>query len=126
MKPFNKEQLDILAKWEESFFTATVGKYYRNIATKSLETMKSVYDEVADKPYPANWSCNHCVLAFLQTVGKKYYADRDAFNAKAAELVKAMDEVMAEVPDEKVSKETEPKPKKKPATKKTNKKATKK
>ena len=70
MKPFNKEQLDILAKWEESFFTATVSKYYRNISSKSLDTIKGVYDEAADKPYSANWSCNHCVLAFLQTVGK--------------------------------------------------------
>lgn len=121
MKPFNKAQLDALAKWEESFFTATVGKYYRNIATKSLETIKAIYDEVADKPYTANWSCNHCVLVFLQTVGKKYFEDRDAFNAKAAELVKAIDAVMDEVSDK-----PEPKPDKKPATKKTNKKATKK
>lgn len=124
MKPFSKEQLDILAKWEESFFTATVSKYYRNISSKSLDTIKGVYDEAADKPYSANWSCNHCVLAFLQTVGKKYFEDLDAFKTKAAELVKALDEVMEEVPDE-----LEPKvekPVKKPATKKTTKKATKK
>lgn len=124
MKPFNKEQLDILAKWEPSFFTATVSKYYRNISTKSLDTIKSVYDEVADKPYSANWSCNHCVLAFLQTVGKKYFEDLDAFKTKAAELVKAIDEVMEEVPDELEPKAE--KPVKKPATKKTTKKATKK
>ena len=62
MKPFNKEQLDILAKWEESFFTATVSKYYRNISSKSLDTIKGVYDEAADKPYSANWSCNTASL----------------------------------------------------------------
>lgn len=124
MKAFTKEQLDILAKWEPSFFTATVSKYYRNISSKSLDTIKSVYDEVADKPYSANWSCNHCVLAFLQTVGKKYFEDLDAFKTKAAELVKALDEVMEEVPDELEPKAE--KPVKKPATKKTTKKATKK
>lgn len=126
MKAFNREQLEILKQWESSFYTATVGKYYRNIATKSLDTIKSVYDEVADTPYGANWSCNHCVLVFLQTVGKKYFEDRDAFHKQAVELVKAIDAVMEDVPDEPVSKEPEPKPKKKPATKKTNKKATKK
>lgn len=121
MKQFNKEQLDILAKWEESFFTATVGKYYRNIATRSLDTIKAVYDEVADKPFGANWSCNHCVLSFLQMVGKKYYEDKKAYEEKAAKLVEAIDAVMAEVPAE-----PEPKPAKKPAPKKSNKKATKK
>ena len=110
MKPFNQEQLDILQKWEESFFTATVAKYYRNIATKSLETIKSVYDQVADEPYPANWSCNHCILAFLRTVGKKYFEDRDALVKKATELVKAMDEVFDDVED--IPDDEEPKPKK--------------
>lgn len=121
MKQFNKEQLEILSKWEESFFTATVGKYYRNIASRSLDTIKTVYDEVADNPYPANWSCNHCVLAFLQTVGKKYYADKEAYAKKAAKLVEAIDAVMAEV-----STEPEPKATKKTPAKKTTKKATKK
>lgn len=121
MKQFSKEQLEALAPYEDRFFTATVAKYYRNTSSKSLDVIKAVYDEVADKPYGANWSCSHCVLMFLQTVGKKYFEDKKAYEAKAAEFVKVLDEVMDEVPNE-----PEPKPVKKPATRKTNKKATKK
>lgn len=129
MKAFTKVQLDGLKEYESIFFKAVHQRYYRSMSTKILDAIKSVYDTVADKPYDANWSCSHCVLAFLQVVGKKYYEDLDAYNKQAEKLVQALDQVMADVPDDTVPKELEPRPKKttrKPATKKTNKKATKK
>ena len=103
------------------FFKAVHQNYYRSMNSRTLDLMKAEYDKVADKPYGANWSCSHCVLAFLQTVGKKYYADKKAYEEKAAKLVEAIDAVMAEVPAE-----PEPKPAKKAPAKKSNKKATKK
>ena len=126
MKQFNKQQLDVLSEWEDKFFTATVGKYYRSITSKSLDKIAEVYNEVADNPVTSTWACNHCILDFLIKVGKKYFADKEALetsekNERAGELVKALDQVFDEVQNE-----PEPKAVKKAAPKKSNKKATKK
>ena len=121
MKSFTKEQLDALKEYEGMFFKAVHQNYYRSMNSKTLDLMKAEYDKVADKPYGANWSCSHCVLAFLQVIGKKYYKDLEAYNKKAAKLVEAIDAVMAEVPTE-----PEPKVTKNAPAKKSSKKATKK
>ena len=126
MKAFTKEQLDGLKQYEDIFFRAVHQDYYRSMNSKTLDAMKEVYDSTADKPYDGNWFCNHCVLAFLKVIGRKYYDDLDAYGKQAVKLVEVLDEVFGEVPDDTVPKEPEPKPKKKPATKKTAKKATKK
>ena len=63
--------------------------------------------------------CNHCILTFLQTVGRKYFEDIEKIALKEAEMIEAVDQLMNDVP-EKVEKP------KKPAVKKTNKKQTKK
>lgn len=121
MKQFTKEQLEVLSQWEDRLYTASQSKFYRNISSKSLDTIKAVYEEASESSVSANWSCNHCILAFLATVGKKYFEDKKALEEKAAQLVKALDEVFDEVPSE-----PEPKPTRKPASTKTNKRATKK
>lgn len=121
MKAFTKEQLDILSEWEDRFYTSTVAKYYRNISSKSLDKIKAVYDSVDDNPYVANWSCNHCVLAFLAKVGKKYFEDKKALEEKAAKLVESLDEIMDEVADI-PKKVTKPSVKRNTTNKKNNKK----
>ena len=126
MKTFTQEQLDGLRQYEDIFFKAVYQNYYRSMSGKTLDAMKSVYDETQDKPYAANWTCSHCVLTFLKTIGSKYYEDKKALEERAAQLVKAMDEVFNDVEDIPVVKEPEPKPKKKPASKKPNKKVTRK
>lgn len=125
MKAFTKEQLDFLKQFEENLHRATYLKYYRGMGSKKLDEMKAVYDEATEGKYNANWSCSHCVLSFLQAVGKKYFEDKKAYEEKAAQLVDVLDEVFGEVPDEEpVSKEPEPKAIKKATAKKTTKKAT--
>lgn len=128
MKQFNKEQLDFLKQYEDNFNRAVNLNYYRNMTGRVLNGIKEVYDQVADKPYGANWSCNHCILAFLQTVGKKYFADLEAYKNNASKLVEALDEVFGEVPDEEpqVQSQPEPKPVKKATAKKPTRKAAKK
>ena len=126
MKEFTQEQLAELKQYEDVFFKAVYQNYYRSLSTKTLDALKTVYDETQDKPYGAKWGCSHCVLRFLQTIGAKYYEDKKAFEEKAAKFVSVLDEVFGEVPDEGVDKELEPKSTKKAPAKKTNKKATKK
>ena len=128
MKQFNKEQLDALKQYEDNFNRAVNLNYYRNMTGKALDAIAAVYDTVADKSYAKNWSCSHCILAFLQSVGKKYFNDLEAYKNKAAKLVEALDQVFCEVPDEEpqVQSQPEPKPVKKATAKKPTKKATKK
>lgn len=128
MKQFNKEQLDALKQYEDNFNRAVNLNYYRNMTGKSLDAIAAVYDTVADKSYAKNWSCSHCILAFLQSVGKKYFNDLEAYKNKAAKLVETLDQVFGEVPDEEpqVQSQPEPKPVKKATAKKPTRKATKK
>ena len=128
MKQFNKEQLEALKQYEDNFNRAVNLNYYRNMTGKSLDAIAAVYDTVADKSYAKNWSCSHCILAFLQSVGKKYFNDLEAYKNKAAKLVETLDQVFGEVPDEEpqVQSQPEPKPVKKATAKKPTRKATKK
>ena len=128
MKQFNKEQLDVLKQYEDNFNRAVNLNYYRNMTGKALDAIAAVYDTVADKSYAKNWSCSHCILAFLQSVGKKYFNDLEAYKNKAAKLVETLDQVFGEVPDEEpqVQSQPEPKPVKKATAKKPTRKATKK
>lgn len=128
MKQFSKEQLDVLKQYEDNFNRAVNLNYYRNMTGKSLDAIAAVYDTVADKSYAKNWSCSHCILAFLQSVGKKYFNDLEAYKNKVAKLVETLDQVFGEVPDEEpqVQSQPEPKPVKKAKAKKPTRKATKK
>lgn len=128
MKQFNKEQLDALKQYEDNFNRAVNLNYYRNMTGKALDAIAAVYDTVADKSYAKNWSCSHCILAFLQSVGNKYFNDLEAYKNKAAKLVETLDQVFGEVPDEEpqVQSQPEPKPVKKATAKKPTRKATKK
>lgn len=125
MRQFTHEEIETLSQFEKHFKTATEYDYHRNLEPRLLLIIKRVYDEASGTEYRLSSSCGHCVLAFLKTVGKKYFADKQAYEEKAAQLVEALDEVFGEVPDEEpVSNEPEPKATKKAAPKKTTKKAT--
>ena len=138
MRQFTAEELKALEQYESRFKSAIELKYVRNLEPRYLNAIKAIYDSTTGVAYGLNSTCSHCVLAFMTAVGKKYFADKKLIEAeaqklieatnslgdsasRAAQLVKALDEVMAEVPTE-----PEPKPVKKPAPKKSNKKATKK
>ena len=123
-KIFTQEQIESLNQYEDIFFKAVNQNYYRSMSTKTLDAMVEVYNQTQDTPYKGNWACSHCVLSFLKLIGSKYYADKKAVEEQAAKLVKVLDEVFGEVPDEEVQKEPEPKPVKKAPARKSNKKAT--
>lgn len=119
MRQFTKQEIETLSQFEETLNTATYCKYYRNISAKKLDEIKAVYEAASGEPYGANWSCNHCILTFLQTVGRKYFDDLEKIAMKEIEMMEAVDQLMNDVP------ETVEKPKK-PAVKKTNNSKTKK
>ena len=142
---YTKEQRETLKLYEDRLSTACYHEYARNLSRTAWDDLKRIYRETHNgKDTTLNLGCSHCVLTFLREIGYPYFEDLKLIEAetqklieatndlgdsasRAAQLVKALDEVMADVPtDEPVSKELEPKPAKKPAPKKSNKKATKK
>lgn len=124
MRQFTKEELDALNELcGENFYHAVHSDFYRNVSRTKLEKIKEIYDAASDKPYSANWSCSHCILAFLKEVGKKYFADLEEYNKQAEAFVEVLDEVFDDVPDAEPEK-PKPAPNKKPSA--TKKKTTKK
>lgn len=109
MRPFTKEELDALSKYEQNFKTAVYQNYARNLTRQAQEEIRKTYEDALGKPYSPNGTCSHCLFNMLKLVGKKYFEDKEAYKEKAAELVEVLDEVFGEVPDE------EPKPTKKAA-----------
>lgn len=124
MRQFTGEELKALEEYEGRFRTATQLDYVRNLEPRYLNQIKAIYDAAAGAASSLNATCAHCVLTFMKKVGLKYFADKKAYEEKAAQLVNALDEVFGEVPDDDstvITPDEEPKPVKK-TTKKTTKK----
>lgn len=97
---FTKEELVILADFEDRFHSAMNYGYARNCTNTKLKAIQGTYNLTTDKPLNSNFSCSHCVLELLRVVGKKYYEDKAFYEAEAAKLVEVLDEVFEDVPDE--------------------------
>ena len=119
MRPFTKEELEMLSEYEDRFKTAIDSRFVRNLEPRYLTKIKAVYDDAHGGSYALNATCSHCVVNFMTLVGNKYFKDKADYEARAAQLVEALDQVFDEVPDE-----LEPKPASKPRTGKTTNKAT--
>lgn len=130
MRRFTNEELEILSAYEDRFYTAVNLDYYRNLSSRILTNINDIYLNAGGSPLSTNWSCGHCVLSFLRTVGAKYFKDKEAAEKaneevvvegysleieddlvtpavgtpvpddKAEEFLKVLDEVFADVPDE--------------------------
>jgi len=97
---FNKEQLDILSEYEERFSTAIKMDYYRNLGSKALDKINDVWEQAEGKRLSGSWSCGHCILTFLKTVGNKYFADKKAYEEDANKLLEILDTEVFQVPQE--------------------------
>lgn len=71
---FTKRELEYLKEFENNFHTAINHQYTRNIASKQLDELISIYKRVTDNP---NFKlCKHCstnILSFIKTLGKIYF-----------------------------------------------------
>ena len=101
MRQFTGEELKALEEYESRFKSATELNFVRNLEPRYLYAIRAIYDKATETPSSLNATCSHCVLKFMKEVGKKYFADKKAYEEKAAQLVQALDQVFEEVPDEK-------------------------
>lgn len=127
MRPFNKEEIETLKQYDNRFYSAVNSNFARHLSSGALNTIKDIFVSAGGSGFTANWNCSHCTLNFLKLVGKKYFEDKEKLEEaekaeRAAQLVKALDEVFAEVPDE--NQITKPKKTKKNGKESGNKKGT--
>ena len=115
MRTFSKEELETLKEYETRLYSAVHSNFARHLSSTTLDRIKTIFESAGGSGFTPNWSCSHCTLAFLKLVGKKYFEDKTKLDLsetkkateeladkaqRAADLVKALDEVFAEVPDE--------------------------
>lgn len=127
MRTFSKEELETLKEYETRLYSAVHSNFARHLSSTTLDRIKTIFESAGGSGFTPNWSCSHCTLAFLKLVGKKYFEDKTKLEEaekaeRAAQLVKALDEVFAEVPDE--NQITKPKKTKKNGKESGNKKGT--
>lgn len=88
---YNDTQFAELSKFEENFRTAlsTPSGWTRRIPIPDQRRIKAIYTEATGERIPFTIGCGHCVLNLLKKAGKRYFADKEEREAKAAAEVKA-------------------------------------
>lgn len=114
---YTKEQLRILASWEENFRTAIQSKWSRGIGTTGYTTIHRIYTEATGKKLPFHPSCGTCMLHLLQDAGKVYFEDMKALAEEEKKAHEVAVKETAETETQKVEVKTTKA--RKPRTKKT-------
>ena len=97
---FSKDEMEILAKYEPYFFTATKANYTRNPGRVALQEMHGIFKSATNSAIRLNTGCGHCIYSLVKAVAVAYYKDKEELEALAAKEVKA-EEIPAET-EEKV------------------------
>ena len=108
---FSKDEMEVLAKYEPYFFTATKANYTRNPGRVALQEMHGIFKSATGSAIRLNTGCGHCIYSLVKSVAVAYYKDKAELEALAAKEVKA-EEIPAET-EKKVSVKTKTKKAKK-------------
>ena len=67
-----------LSKYEDRFYTAVFSDYIRNIGSRELTDLISIYNEITGNHLTiSNPSCGACVLRVFRTIGKYYFDEKE-------------------------------------------------
>lgn len=108
---FSKDEMEVLAKYEPYFFTATKANYTRNPGRVALQEMHGIFKSATNSAIRLNTGCGHCIYSLVKAVAVAYYKDKAEMEALATKEVKA-EEIPAET-EKKVSVKTKTKKAKK-------------
>ena len=108
---FTKEEMEVLAKYEPYFHTATKANYTHNPGRVALQEMHGIFKSATNSAIRLNTGCGHCIYSLVKAVAVAYYKDKAEMEALAAKEVKAED-IPAET-EKKVSVKTKTKKAKK-------------
>ena len=71
MRPFNKNDYDLVKDYERDFTRAINSRYATGLMTDELDAIQKVYNETLNRQ--ANLSCGTCVLQMMTSVGRLYF-----------------------------------------------------
>lgn len=85
MKYLEKNQIEILEKAEQYFYT-TLYLNYKSVSPIALnKIVADIYDEYNGIKGKYNWSCNQCVMTLYKNMAKIYFQSKDYWENKALE-----------------------------------------
>ena len=87
---FTKEQMEVLAKYEPYFFTATKANYTRNPGRVALQEMHGIFKSATNSAIRLNTGCGHCIYSLVKAVAVAYYKDKEELEALAAKEVEVL------------------------------------
>lgn len=77
MKDFTVEEIQILDKYEDRFFSAINAQYIRAIWKSDVDLLKPIYERVTEQKYNMCMNCAASKLKFMKDLGKLYYAHKN-------------------------------------------------
>ena len=84
-KKLTPAQLEELRPYEKNMFTAVHSDWSRGLGSRGIDTLAKVRDAVTGEKHFVNRSCPVCVLELVRTVGRWYFEDKAALEAKGEE-----------------------------------------
>ena len=88
---FTKDQMEVLAKYEPYFHTATKANYTRNPGRVALQEMHGIFKSATNSAIRLNTGCGHCIYNLVKAVGVAYYKDKEELEALSKRKVKKED-----------------------------------
>lgn len=85
---FNTEQLKALEPFEQHFTTAIRSKYARYPGQNGVQTIHSIYSQVAKNVPHLNTSCSSCIFRLLVDCGTLYFKDKEELEQMAEQKPK--------------------------------------
>ena len=68
-----KQDRNFLKEYELNFKTAVNSDYSRNMPTAAIQKLEQIYFNETGITLKTNYTCGHCVLKTLKTIGKWYF-----------------------------------------------------
>lgn len=77
-----KKDLEILAKYENWFYTATKCDYIRALWESDFNILVPIYEKWTGSKANINNGCSKCKLDFIKKLGKLYYKNKEEYEIR--------------------------------------------
>ena len=82
---FSKDEMEVLAKYEPYFYTATKANYTRNPGRVALQEMHGIFKSATNSAIRLNTGCGHCIYSLVKAVAVAYYKDKEELEKELAD-----------------------------------------
>ena len=93
---FTKEQIELLAPFEEYFSTAVKASWCRHPGS-ALQTIHRILHDATGDNRRLDTNCQHCIVSLMRDAGRLYFADREQMRTEVKVEDKPVKKVRAKV-----------------------------